>query len=440
MATRICIVLCVWAFSHTCQAAVIKSTEGIGTLVKGDDALSQQYEISIRSILNNFPTSKGSLGAVTASPSEQYQFHWTRDAALTWQSLLKVYQNSAPANLRSDLLRRFEAWIRFEKRAVKAAIDAGLSQGEPKFMLNAEPFKGDWGRPQNDGPALRALVMSEWAIQLISEGRTDFVKTELYRPELPSSALIKSDLEFTARHWQEASYDPWEEVKGLNYYTLVMQRKSLLLGAALARQLGDEGAADFYMKTAQDILLELNLFSDPSRGYIVATRNQVDGWTHKKSQLDVAVVLGTVQGPLDMQYISTQAKPLQKTVDELEKVFRSIYKINQGEATPVIGRYPEDVYDGFGFSGGHPWFIATHGYAEYYCKLANISSRSHSALLQTGRNYLHRVLKHRNQETGEMSEQISRENGYLTGVSHLTWSYASFITAYSSCFPSGGKK
>jgi GH15 family glucan-1,4-alpha-glucosidase len=32
-----------------------------------------------------------------------------------------------------------------------------------------------------------------------------------------------------------------------------------------------------------------------------------------------------------------------------------------------------------------------------------------------------------------MSEQFSRFTGYLIGASHLTWSYASFISAYLSC-------
>ncbi|MFN9068057.1 MAG: glycoside hydrolase family 15 protein, partial [Bdellovibrionales bacterium] len=73
----------------------------------------------------------------------------------------------------------------------------------------------------------------------------------------------------------------------------------------------------------------------------------------------------------------------------------------------------------------------------YYCKLAQFSRRSQSHYLDKGRDYLVRVLKHRNQQTGEMSEQISRDNGYLTGVSHLTWSYASFITAMHACYSQG---
>ncbi len=409
--------------SHSSQASVTSQL------------LAEQYLISKKEILKNLPDQNGYFGSVAASPTQQYQFHWTRDAALTWQALLRVYQSSNQEKARSDLFRRFEAWVKFEKRAVKNALNAGYTRGEPKFMLNALPFTGDWGRPQNDGPALRSLVMSEWALQLITDGKIEFVKNELYRPEMASTTIIKADLEFTAQKWQEASFDPWEEVKGLNFYGLAMQRKSLLLGATLALQMNDPAAADYYLRTAQKMLSELKFFSDSQRGYVIATRNQVDGWTHKSSQLDAAIVLATVQGPLDFAYISTEIKALQKTVEELEKSFRQIYKINLNRQTPIIGRYPEDVYDGFGFSGGNPWFLTTHAYAEYYCKLAKPSGRMHSLNLNKGREYLIRVLEHRHQQTGEMSEQMSRENGYLTGVSHLTWSYASFITAMHACFP-----
>ena len=69
-----------------------------------------------------------------------------------------------------------------------------------------------------------------------------------------------------------------------------MQRKSLLLGATLALQMNDPSAADYYLRTAQKMLSELKFFSDSQRGYVIATRNQVDGWTHKSSQLDAAIV------------------------------------------------------------------------------------------------------------------------------------------------------
>lgn len=39
--------------------------------------------------------------------------------------------------------------------------------GEPKFNVNETAFTGPWGRPQRDGPALRATALIAYANYLI---------------------------------------------------------------------------------------------------------------------------------------------------------------------------------------------------------------------------------------------------------------------------------
>jgi glucoamylase len=181
-------------------------------------------------------------------------------------------------------------------------------------------------------------------------------------------------------------------------------------------------------------LVFLPQFHDSKRGYIISVVNQTDGWTHKTSNLDAAVILATIHGHFDLEYMRSSYVMIHATALELERVFKEIYPINKQNTLAVaIGRYPEDVYDGFGFSGGNPWFLTTHAFAEYYCRLAQANPSQREFLRSRGLDFLQRTLDHRNQETGEMSEQLDRRNGYLTGVSHLTWSYASFITAALTC-------
>lgn len=36
---------------------------------------------------------------------------------------------------------------------------SGAGLGEPKFMIDGSAFTGPWGRPQRDGPALRAIAL-----------------------------------------------------------------------------------------------------------------------------------------------------------------------------------------------------------------------------------------------------------------------------------------
>lgn len=46
-------------------------------------------------------------------------------------------------------------------------LDDGTGLGEPKFNVNASAFTGSWGRPQRDGPALRATAMIAYGNYLI---------------------------------------------------------------------------------------------------------------------------------------------------------------------------------------------------------------------------------------------------------------------------------
>lgn len=44
---------------------------------------------------------------------------------------------------------------------------SGKGLGEPKFNVDMTEFTGSWGRPQRDGPALRATAMISYANWLI---------------------------------------------------------------------------------------------------------------------------------------------------------------------------------------------------------------------------------------------------------------------------------
>lgn len=401
-------------------------------VIVSEKDLDAQYEKSVNQLLENLNHEDIRRGAVIASPSKNdpdYFYHWTRDAALVQDSLLQAYLAKPSEELSKKLTENFINWVEFEYRAQRSSSFTTAALGEPKFNVDGTVFAGPWGRPQNDGPALRALTMSKWALALIQAGRKEWVRQYLYSSDLPATKIIKTDLEYTSRNWQVPSFDLWEEVSGLHYYTLSIQKKALILGAALAEKMDDPFAGRYYREQAVYVNDELLKFTDSIHGFVIATRNQTDGWTNKKSKLDVAVVLGTLHGYLDQENLEAVAI----TAQNLEQNFRSLYAINkQKNLSTAIGRYPEDVYDGNGFSGGNPWFLATHAYAEFYCKLSQRNGGSLN-LQQKGIGYLYRTLTHVDRRNGEMSEQYSRQNGYLMGASHLSWSYASFITAYLAC-------
>jgi glucoamylase len=50
-------------------------------------------------------------------------------------------------------------------------LPQGVGLGEPKFMVDGTRFNGAWGRPQRDGPALRAVALMTYSNWLIQHGQ-----------------------------------------------------------------------------------------------------------------------------------------------------------------------------------------------------------------------------------------------------------------------------
>ncbi len=227
-----------------------------------------------------------------------------------------------------------------------------------------------WGRPQHDGPPLRALTLLRWA-------RSTPLDAE-------ASALLSADLEFTLRHWHEPSFDIWEEEKGLHYYTLRVSAAALGAG-------GEPEAA-------KEILRSL------------------DGAWLQEENLDVAVILATIHADGEGDH-SVHDPRMQSTLAALERHFGEVYPINRGRSAPALGRYPGDVY----YEGG-AWYVATLAAAEF-CYRAGSLERG-DAFLETVRAFT--------PASGEMSEQFDPRTGAQKSARHLAWSYAAFISCVAA--------
>ncbi len=450
------------------SAAFSKQT--LRPLNSGD--LDQQFQKSIYFLLKNTSPADGVRGSVIAAPSRNhpdYYYHWVRDAALVTESLLNLYidprynNSSLKAKIRSFLLDH----IKFNSK-IQISSQSANGLGEPKFWVTGLPFTGPWGRPQNDGPALRSInharildiaLREKWpeAGQLVPF---------LYAAKIPADSLIKRDTEFVAHHWREPNFDLWEEVYGMHFYTLLAQRKAMLYGASVATAFKDQGAAQFYHTQATQITNTLESFWNQGKGFIEATKFLQRG--RSKSHLDSAVLLGVLHSEVEGTRFSVTDPRVMATYLSLKNSFNLIYTINKNVAYgTAIGRYPEDTYDGYVTnSRGNPWVLSTAAGAEYlyrlmvsYLKLKQIqindynkayfASLSGNTQLKSGQilspvdrtyssiikglfieadGYLSRILFHRNAD-GSLSEQMNRESGYMQGAPNLTWSHASFITA-----------
>jgi glucoamylase len=74
-------------------------------------------------------------------------------------------------------------------------LPEGLGLGEPKFQVDGTRFNGAWGRPQRDGPALRAIALMTFSNWLIQNGQKSTAKTIIW--PIISNDLIEPNLLFT---------------------------------------------------------------------------------------------------------------------------------------------------------------------------------------------------------------------------------------------------
>lgn len=397
-----------------------------------------QYQRSIQGVIANMLPN----GAVVASPSlnqPNYYYDWVRDTSLTMKTMIRLNADQNINNLtKKAISRRLETWVDWELARQETPKLTDL--GEPRFYVDGRSNREPWGRPQNDGPALRALAAMELAQQWINIGRLDDVQLKLYKAELPARTMIKRDLEYIAHHWTESSFDLWEEERGMHFYTMVAQKVALIKGAKIARYFNDLDAAHFYETQAASIEQYLTAFIDHSKGTIKYAINKEGGLPHKLSDLDVAVLLIAIETFDGKFYVPLNE--VIKTVNQLAQSFQKIYPINQIQKMKsgtnlgiAMGRYPDDRYSGFDFSNGNPWFLSTLALAEFACDLqkTGLASLAKNKLMNTAEAQFNRVLFHLNQD-GSMSEQFRRDNGYEQGARDLTWSYTSYITAYRACF------
>jgi len=412
---------------------VFLATVGLGApLSKPADQRSLKYLLANVGPQPSLGLAPGVVIAGTTKAHPDYFYHWVRDAALVMNVVGRM-ANHAPAQRRryDDLLAGFAA---FSRKNQETPTFTGL--GEPKFYVTGKAYLEPWGRPQNDGPALRASTFIRWATRLLDEGRCGEVVPNLYDAKLPSDSLIKRDLEFVAHHWRESCFDLWEEINGTHFYTRLAQRRALVDGAVLADRLGDGAAATFYREQAATITLDLKRFWNPSRKVIMPTLDRTGGIEYKDSDLDTSVLLAIIHSGEDRGDWSPSDPRVQSTLNALVEKFRTIYKVNDNGQTGVaLGRYPEDRYDGVGTgSEGNPWFLTTLSAAELLYRSASREAaeggdaRAVKLRRRDADSFMTRALAHAGSD-GRMAEQFNRYTGLEQGAKNLTWSFAAHVSA-----------
>lgn len=256
-----------------------------------------------RMFLNINPDIEGAVnGTVVAARSgpsyvdtnPDYEYDWVRDSSLTMDVVQRFYaasNNTKAIAFYQEILFQYAAG-RAEEQNLPDLV-TGL--GEPKFYLNNTLFTGPWGRPQNDGPATAAITLIEFANAYLARGgNLTTVKQQIYDSATYPAAPVLKDLLFVASNWSSPSFDLWEEEESDHFYTRMVQRRALVMGASFATSLGDSATSTTLSAAATALTATLSQFWDVNRGLILYEYGPV--LHDKSSYIDIAVVLGIIHG------------------------------------------------------------------------------------------------------------------------------------------------
>ncbi|KAF7946409.1 hypothetical protein EAE96_009407 [Botrytis aclada] len=427
-----------------------------------DSFIATESPIAFRNLLCNIGSdgacaSGAASGIVIASPDKvnpDYFYTWTRDSALVFKALVDTFISSSYS---ASLQQEIENYISSQAGLQTVSNPSGgLSSGglgEPKFNADKSAFTESWGRPQRDGPALRATAMITYSKWLIANGYTSTVQNIVW-------PIIRNDLSYVTQYWNQTGFDLWEEVQGSSFFTVAAQHRALVEGSALAAQIGQ--SCTYCDSQAPQVLCFLQSFWSPSSGYIISNINQNSGRNGK----DANSILSSIQtfdptaacDATTFQPCSDRALSNHKVVTDS---FRSIYSINSGIAEGVavsVGRYPEDSY-----YGGNPWYLNTLAAAEQlydalytwnrigsitvtatslaffkdfspsitagtYASSTSTYTTLYNAVKTYADGYVNIVATYA-QTNGSLSEQFNKAGGAPLSAYDLTWSYAAFLTA-----------
>lgn len=360
--------------------------------------------------------------SLTPLPLWRRRFQWPRDTGLCLRSLIGSLKQAEEGRdlgyTASEIERRIRDFITMSIQLQHTPNPSGTFEtgglGEPKFEVDGSAFTGSWGRPQNDGPALRSISAVEYARHILTSRDADdeavgFVKNKLFAANAPASAhlLIRDDLNYLVRAWKSQTFELWEEVNadagagGGHFHVLMTQRRALLQGAQLARlaSVRDEALATKWETAAAEITERLEKFWNPQgrlgleggpredndvqwddarrlntisqetlhAPHCVPTLARVSGQP-KPVGADTAVLLGFTHGwdgDAGVKKDDTWEPWSERCLSTLNRnieIFATVYDVNKGRKPSegvVCGRYPEDVYDGVQTTIGNPWFLTT---------------------------------------------------------------------------------
>lgn len=242
----------------------------------------------------------------------------------------------------------------------------------------------------------------------------EFIKP-LYKPLIKNSADFMCNYRDNNTGLPAASYDLWEERRGILTFTTGAVFGGLTAASLFCSVFGEDDMADKYRKTAAEIREAASMYlwrqelGRFCRMIIVNDDNEIE-----------------VDSTPDASIYGIFAFGLYDADDERVESTMSALKKKLWIDTNVGGmaRYDGDTYHRTNDDlPGNPWFVCTMWYADYIAEKAKNEEELREAI-----EILEWVTDHA-LPSGVLAEQVHPFTGKPLSVSPLTWSHATFVSS-----------
>lgn len=376
------------------------------------DAVQRLYRRSLLIIRTQIDNG-GAVIAATDSDIVQfgkdtYTYMWPRDGAIVTAALARAGY--------AEITRRFFGFC----------LPLLHREGFLLHKYNADGSVGSSWHPWVSADGKRQLPIQEdetalvlWALWVHFEQFHDveFIKP-LYKP------MVKTMADFLARYREPhtrlpaASWDLWEERRGISAFTVAAVWSGLQAAARLTEAFGEAAVAEKYRRAAAEIREGASRFLfDESLGRF---RRQItvslSGEITPDSTIDASLAGLYLFGMFDAD------DP--KIVSTMEQV---VSRLTIKTGIGGVARYENDYY--FQVSKdldqvpGNPWINCTLSIAHWHAARARSAADLEKAI------DILRWTCDRAMPSGVLAEQVHPYDGTPLSVAPLTWSHAAFVVA-----------
>jgi glucoamylase len=303
----------------------------------------------LKKLLDNIYFSK-KKGMIIAAPSDDppYKFHWIRDSSLVMKAVIDVYSKTKSMEYFILIINYLENELSIQN------LNTMTGLGEPKINIDGSPYNEPWGRPQNDGPALRGLNMIK-IYHLLKNDYPNIVN-------LLVKKILINDIKYVTENYKKPCFDLWEEIIGWHFYTRIVQFKFIKEFIKLNNQ-------NYIYDSNTDLNQIHNYYLQNIKHHI--SKDTIISSFDKDGNIirwdDASILLGLSHVDYDKDVFNIFGiNRFNSVAKNLIKYFNEKYD----KSLNLIGRYKNDAY-----YNGEAWIICSLALCQFYMKINELNNK-----------------------------------------------------------------